>query len=56
MNEFRLGEPEIRLAIELYTQGKSREFPLEQVLRELRAACWNRPDLCRMFVQIQLQG
>jgi DnaJ like chaperone protein len=55
MNEFRLGEAEVRLAIELYTQGKSREFPLEQTLRELRAACRNRPDLCRMFVQIQLQ-
>jgi DnaJ like chaperone protein len=55
MSEFRLGEAEVRLAIELYTQGKSREFPLEQILRELRAACRNRPDLCRMFVQIQLQ-
>ena len=55
MNEFRLGEREVSLAIQLYTQGKSREFPLEQTLRELRHACRNRPDLCRMFVQIQLQ-
>jgi DnaJ like chaperone protein len=55
MSEFRLGEREVRLAIECYTQGKSREFPLDQALRELRQACRNRPDLCRMFVQIQLQ-
>jgi len=55
MSEFRLGEREIQLAIELFTQGKSREFPLEQLLRELRQVCRQRPDLCRMFVQIQLQ-
>src|SRR5262245_51360979 len=55
MQELRLGEAEVRLAINLYTQGKNSEFPLDQALRELRAACRNRPDLCRMFVQIQLQ-
>jgi DnaJ like chaperone protein len=55
MSEFRLGEREVQLAIELFTQGKSREFPLEPLLRELRRVCRQRPDLCRMFVQIQLQ-
>jgi DnaJ like chaperone protein len=55
MSEFHLGEREVQLAIELFTQGKSREFPLEPLLRELRQICRQRPDLCRMFVQIQLQ-
>ena len=55
MSELRLGEAEVRFAIDLYTQGKSRQFPLDRALTELRAACRNRPDLCRMFVQIQLQ-
>ena len=55
MSEFRLGEREVQLAIELFTQGKSRDFPLEPTLRELRQLCRKRPDLCRMFVQIQLQ-
>lgn len=55
MSEFRLGEREVQLAIELFTQGKRRDFPLEALLQELRQACRNRPDLCRMFVQIQLQ-
>ena len=55
MGEFRLGEREVQLAIELFTQGKSRDFPLEPLLRELRQLCRRRPDLCRMFVQIQLQ-
>jgi DnaJ like chaperone protein len=55
MSEFRLGEREVQLAIELFTQGKSRDFPLEPLLRELRQVSGRRPDLCRMFVQIQLQ-
>jgi DnaJ like chaperone protein len=55
MSEFRLGEREVELAIELFTQGKARDFPLESLLRELRRVCRQRPDLCRMFVQIQLQ-
>jgi DnaJ like chaperone protein len=55
MSEFRLGEREVQLAIELFTQGKRHDFPLESLLRELRRLCRQRPDLCRMFVQIQLQ-
>lgn len=55
MSEFRLGEREVQLAIEFFTQGKSRDFPLEPLLLELRRVCRQRPDLCRMFVQIQLQ-
>ncbi len=55
MSEFHLGEREVQLAIELFTRGKSRDFPLEPLLRELRQVCRRRPDLCRMFVQIQLQ-
>ena len=55
MSEFRLGEREVQLAIDLFTQGKSRDLPLESLLRELRRMCRQRPDLCRMFVQIQLQ-
>ena len=55
MSEFHLGEREVQLAIEWFTRGKSRDFPLEPLLRELRQVCRRRPDLCRMFVQIQLQ-
>ena len=55
MSEFRLGEREIRLAMDLFTQGKRRDFPLEATLQELRRLCGRRTDVCRMFVQIQLQ-
>jgi DnaJ like chaperone protein len=56
MNEFRLGEREVRFAIDLFTQGKESGFPLEATLRQLYGATRNRPDLHRMFVQIQLQA
>jgi DnaJ like chaperone protein len=56
MSEFRLGPREIQFAIELFAHGKRRDFPLEAQLRQLHHLCRNRPDLCRMFVQIQLQA
>lgn len=56
MNEFRLGEREVRFAIDLFTQGKDSAFPLEATLQQLYRASYNRPDLHRMFVQIQLQA
>ncbi|HEX2494634.1 MAG TPA: co-chaperone DjlA [Steroidobacter sp.] len=55
MSELRLDERETRLAMDLYMQGKSRDFPLESRLRELRRLCGKRSELRRMFVQIQLQ-
>ena len=56
MTEFRLGEREVQFAIQLYTQGKEREFPLEERLRRLRRLLVRRPDVLRMFIQIQLQA
>ena len=56
MSEFRLRDPETRYAMDLFTQGKSADFPLDETLRELRRLCGSRTDLNRMFVQIQLQA
>lgn len=56
MGELRLGEREVQFAIELFTQGKGTDFPLDETLQQLHRVCRNRPDLCRMFVQIQLQA
>jgi DnaJ like chaperone protein len=56
MSEFQLGEREVKFAIDLFTQGKAPNFPLEPTLQRLQRLCRDRPDLCRMFVQIQLQA
>jgi DnaJ like chaperone protein len=55
MGEFQLGEREVQLAIEMFTHGKASEFPLETTLRRLRQQLVDRPDVVRMFIQIQLQ-
>jgi DnaJ like chaperone protein len=56
MTEFRLGEREIQFAIQLFTRGKEAEYPLEATLLKLRKILHGRPDVLRMFVQIQLQA
>lgn len=55
MGQFRLGEAERRLAIELFTAGKSLDFPFADTVQGLAAACARRVDLRLMFIQIQLQ-
>jgi len=56
MSELRLGEREVKFAIELYSAGKAAEFPLGATLQQLAKSFDERPELRRMFVQIQLQA
>jgi len=56
MRRFSLGEADMRLAIDYFTEGKRTDFPLESVLAELRASAAGRDDLRRLFVQIQLEA
>jgi len=55
MDELALGERELQAAMNLYREGKDREFPLDVALARLSNLCRERSDLCRMFVQIQLR-
>ena len=55
MDELALGERELQAAMAFYREGKNRDFPLDFVLARLSELCRARSDLCRMFVQIQLQ-
>lgn len=56
MSQFRLSDPEVRLAIELFTAGKAGNFPLTATMQHLAAVSVGRADLRLMFVQIQLQA
>lgn len=56
MRRFSLGEDDVRRAIDLFTQGKAPDFPLDEVLESLRAASTGREDIRRLFVQIQLEA
>lgn len=55
MDALRLDEREVQAAMDLFREGKQRQFPLQETLAELAQLCADRSDLCRMFVQIQLQ-
>ncbi len=56
MNQFRLGDPEVRLAIDLFNEGKASDFALAETVDRLASLLRDRPDLRRMFLQIQLQA
>ena len=56
MSRFSLNEADRRRAIDLYSDGKRPDFPLDGALRRLRALTGGQPELCRMFVQIQLEA
>ena len=55
MAQFRLGDTDVRRAIDFFTEGKAGDFPLQATLAQLRQMLGDRADLRRMFVQIQLQ-
>ncbi len=54
--DFRLDEADTRAAMELYSQGKQAGFDAEAVLAELAAACRGRPEVLRMFLEIQMRA
>jgi DnaJ like chaperone protein len=56
MRRFALSEADRLRAIELFTAGKEANFPLDETLARLRQLSGNQPDLCRLFVQIQLEA
>jgi DnaJ like chaperone protein len=56
MRRFSLTEAERQRAIALFTAGKRADYPLEARLERLRQLAGAHPDLCRLFVQIQLEA
>lgn len=43
-------------AQQAFREGKLADFPLRDILRKLRRACYGRFDLIQMFLEIQLQA
>lgn len=56
MAEMDLSEEMRQTAINLFNQGKSAGFPLDQVLEQFRTECHRRNTLIQMFIEIQLQA
>jgi DnaJ like chaperone protein len=55
MQRLELSEDLRRMAIQLFTDGKKPGFPLHQALEQLRAECYRRPALLRLFIEILLE-
>jgi DnaJ like chaperone protein len=56
MAELRLDPARVRQAIECFTRGKQPGFDLAAELSDLGRACAGRPDLVRVFVEIQARA
>jgi DnaJ like chaperone protein len=56
MSELRLNPMQVRAAIEYFTAGKQPGFDPASELGGLRFACQGRPELLRVFVEIQIRA
>jgi len=55
MRALRLNDPQVRVAIAHFTEGKLPQFDLGSEMAQLRAACRSHPELLHVFVEIQLR-
>jgi len=56
MAELRLDGAQIHAAITHFTRGKSSSFELDATVDEFAEACAGRPDLLRVFLEIQVRA
>lgn len=56
MSELRLDPARVQQAIECFTAGKQPGFDLQTELTDLGRACAGRPDLLRVFIEIQIRA
>lgn len=56
MDRMSLSAEMRKAAIGLFNQGKSDDFPLDDVLEQFRVECHRRRTLIQMFIEIQLQA
>ncbi|MGC4029768.1 MAG: co-chaperone DjlA [Steroidobacteraceae bacterium] len=55
MQSLRLDAQQTRAAIDLFTAGKALQFDPDAEVAELRAAARGRPEILRVFLEIQLR-
>jgi DnaJ like chaperone protein len=56
MADLRLDAARVRAAIACFTEGKARAFNPDSELADLRRVCAGRPDLMRIFLEIQVRA
>ncbi len=56
MGELRLGHEQVGEAIACFREGKGAEFDFQGEMASLARACRGRPDLARIFLEIQVRA
>ena len=56
MSELRLNGAQIHAAIGHFTRGKTPDFDLEATMQDFAAVCAHRPDLLRVFLEVQVRA
>jgi DnaJ like chaperone protein len=56
MAELRLNGAQIHAAIHHFGRGKSSEFDLESTMQQFVDTCAHRPDLMRVFLEVQVRA
>jgi len=56
MTDLRLSAAQVQEAIALFTAGKQPDFAMDAELAGLRQACRGRPDIVRIFLEIQVRA
>ncbi len=54
MAQMQLSADQRKAAIKFFDQGKSEDFPLEDILRQFKKECHGRRNLIQMFIEIQI--
>ncbi|GMR01425.1 MAG: co-chaperone DjlA [Gammaproteobacteria bacterium] len=54
MAQMQLSAQQRKAAIQFFDQGKTADFPLEDVLHQFKKECHGRRNLIQMFVEIQI--
>ena len=56
MSDLRLSPPQVRAAVDHFTAGKGSDFNLAGELASLVRSCQGRPELTRVFLEIQVRA
>lgn len=56
MSDFRLDAAQVQAAIAHFSRGKAGSFDVTAAIMGLRRACVGRPDLLRVFLEIQVRA
>ena len=56
MSQMSLSDEMRQTAIRLFNEGKSPDFPLDDVIEQFRRECHRRQTLIQMFMEIQIQA